>query len=176
MRKGTAADCLLSLFTSRERSTAILGDLCEQGRDSWFNILRTAGALFLRSVAAKPIQLLLLVLLGLTFREIAVWTPTISKHLGIGVFPVGLYRIWVMILAPAVIGCVVACLARGCETTTCLVLAAVHPLLFFIYVVYESAANPIMAKHALSLSYTVTIPSIVLLAAGLFTRKIRLVS
>ncbi|HEX8985001.1 MAG TPA: hypothetical protein VF767_06215 [Bryobacteraceae bacterium] len=63
MSRIAAAEWFLSLFTTRDRASAIAGDLVEQGRALWFNILRTGASLFLRNAMAQPFQLALLVLL-----------------------------------------------------------------------------------------------------------------
>ena len=62
MPKISSAEWLLTLFTTRERASAITGDLAEEGRVSFFNVLRMCLALFFRAVAAHPFRIALLAL------------------------------------------------------------------------------------------------------------------
>ncbi len=122
-----AAEWFLSLFTAPDRASAIAGDLAEQRGSFWFNALRTAGALMLKSAAARPWRFFGVFLLGLVLRELALFVPSILFRLGW----VGLWKMvvtpWNRVVAPALmpalIGYVVARLARGREIAACLAVA-----------------------------------------------------
>ena len=115
MRKVTAAEWLLSLFTTPDRASAVAGDLLEQRGSFWFNTLRTAGALLLKSAAAQPLRLLLVVLLGDFLYECVRDGPMILITRG----QASLWRLaWRLVVAPAAMGYVVSRFARACSSSS----------------------------------------------------------
>ena len=169
MPKVTAAEWFLSLFTTRDRASAIAGDLAEQGRVSWLNILRTGGSLFLRSAIAQPWRLGLLFLLGLVL-EIAAWQLyMISIHAGFITRSTALIYWLVSYLAlPALIGHVIARFARGREITACMAYVLLHALLVLSCALAWRAP---FLWFFISWISTETVQALLILAVGALTRR-----
>lgn len=155
MPRVTAAEWFLSLFTTRDRASAIAGDLLEQRRASWLNILRIGASLFLRSVIAQPLSLSLLILLGLILHIVAANVAGIPIRFGFITRLPSAKFYWLVsmsIVAPAFIGHVIARLARGPEITACFVLVAISTCIFgdVIAAFFLLAAGALTRKRALT--------------------------
>jgi len=150
MPKISSAEWLFTLFTTRERASAITGDLAEEGRVSFFNVLRMCLALFFRAVAAHPFRMALLALFGL-FLQLALRNLTVPLIVHVGWRPeeysrAVLYMVLVTgIVTPSLVGWVIAKLGRGNEFTACLTLAIVGKLLLLL--------NALPGGHASSAEY-----------------------
>ena len=170
MHKAAAAECFLALFTTPHRACAIAGDLFEQPRASWLNILRTAGALFLRNVAAQPWRLSLLVLFGFFLRIATAQVYGIPIRVGwITRLPTA-KPYWLVadsFVAPALIGYVIARLTREREITACLAYVIIHALFTL------SASSAAWDAHFFrsTLIFGDVVPAIFLLTAGSLTRQ-----
>jgi len=88
MRDTTRAELLLSLFTSPDCATAIVGDLTEEaGKHGpnwfWLHVLGTALALWRRNLADAPLRVLALMLTGC----VLLVAPTFAGVAAIAFFP-----------------------------------------------------------------------------------------
>jgi hypothetical protein len=150
MPKISSAEWLFTLFTTRERASAITGDLAEEGRVSFFNVLRMCLALFFRAVAAHPFRIALLALFGL-FLQFALRNLTVPLIVRVGWRPeeysqaVLYIALAAGIITPSLVGWVIARLGRGNEFTACLTLAIAGKLLLLL--------NALLGGHAWSAEY-----------------------
>jgi hypothetical protein len=172
MRKVTAAEWLLSLFTTPDRASAVAGDLLEQRGSFWFNTLRTAGALLLRSAAAQPFRLLLVVLLGYILYEGVTRSPLVFL---IRRGQASLWWLaWRLAVAPATMGYVVARFARGSEVAACLAVAVIEWFLFGVGLSHTGPGYFALRPAVLAwLLFRHTAPGFVLICVGAWTRKSR---
>jgi hypothetical protein len=174
MRKVTAAEWLLSLFTTPDRASAVAGDLLEQRGSFWFNTLRTAGALLLKSAVARPFRLLLIILLGYLVHS-GVTTNAWVSHITRGHTPLW-WLAWRLAVAPATMGYVVARFARGSEVAACLGVAVIEWSLFGVGIGHSHMAAAYFALPPAVLAWFLfhfTAPGFVLICAGAWTRKRR---
>ena len=150
MPKVSSAEWLFTLFTTRERASAITGDLAEEGRVSLFNVLRMCLALFFRAVAAQPLRVALLALFGLVL-QFALRGVTVPLIVHVGwrpeEYPRALLYITLVsgIVTPSLVGWAIAKLGRGNEFTACLTLAIAAKLLLLL--------NALPGGHAWSAEY-----------------------
>lgn len=168
MLKVTIAEWFLSLFTTPDRASAIAGDLVEQGRAPWFNVLRTAAALFVQSATVQPLRLALFVLLGLALLRIAIYSASIAFSW----LPYEPLELWPGLVAPALIGYVIARLAQGREVTACLALVFTHALLQLPFIRHALVHGWSAYRICTILLFTDAIPALAILAGAIFARKL----
>jgi len=146
------AELFLCLFTDADRATSIVGDLQEQAQERnslwvWIQVLRTAGVLFVHNVAAAPLQLGVLVVVGCLLELTCTWIGGFLMRAWVNaanaapphpaiLLPLGDFGIWVWQSGhPLLVGILVARLARGRELTVCVAVAvgmALVNLFFFV--------------------------------------------
>lgn len=194
MPKAVAAEWFLRLFTTPDRAAAIAGDMSEEGRVSWFDLLRTAAALFFRNVAGAPFRLLLLLLCGAVV-SVACWN--------LAIIPLGLHNFrrsgycfldayyfavlrrsdhWVFIayyfavnriLATSLVGSLLVRFAKGRVVTACLTYAIVSSAIPLAPMVMHARAlwnAHLYSGWRLSLGM-LSVSAFFLLASGVYTRK-----
>ena len=140
MPKSVAAEWFLRLFTTPDRAAAIAGDMSEEGRVAWFDLLRTAAALFFRNVAGAPFRLSLLILFGAVVSTgwgILITIPIVRLNKlswALGTY----YFVFNRILVTSLVGYLLVRLAKGRDITACLA-----------YAVLSSALGMAMSTRAL---------------------------
>jgi len=180
MPKFVAAEWFLRLFTTPDRAAALAGDMSEEGRVSWFDVLRTAAALFFRNVAGAPVRLLLLLVLGV-FLSLGCWyAGTIPMRM---LAPRSLaywFSIYVFavdrLLAPALTGYALVRFAKGRDITACVAYGIVSTMLPLYFLILHADAR--WRAHvqpgwqiALGAVFQLAFPAFVLLTSGVLTRK-----
>jgi hypothetical protein len=180
MPKSVAAEWLLRLFTTPDRASALAGDMAEEGRVSWFDVLRTAAALFFKNVAGAPVRVFLLLLLG-AFLGVACG---ILASIPVRVHNFQRSEIWMFsafyflidrLLAPALTGYALVRLAKGRDVTACVayvIMSAVLPL--YIMIMHAGAEIRIGRpwwEAVGSLVFRLAFPALVLLVSGSLTRR-----
>jgi Na+/melibiose symporter-like transporter len=170
---------MLTLFTTRERASAITGDLIEEGRASSLNVMRVCLALFLRAVAARPVRMALLVGFGLIL-QVALRGLAVPLIIRVGWGPEEYSRtiLYVTLVAgmvtPLLVGWATAKLGRGDEFTACLALAIAAKVLVLLNALSGGHAwNPGYWQRALHFREDF-LPIPFILAAALIMRLRRL--
>jgi hypothetical protein len=178
MPKAVAAEWFLRLFTTPDRAGAIAGDMSEEGRVSWFDLLRTVAALFLRNVAVAPFRFLLLVLCG-AIVSIASWElaniPVRLRYFWrfepwvLGTYSFAIHRI----LGASLIGYLLVRLAKGRDITACLAYAVISSaLLMALNARALWYTHRYSAWHlALGILFSGAVPACFLVVSGVYTRK-----
>ncbi len=172
MLKISAAESFLSLFTTRDRASAIIGDLVEQRRASLLNILGTGASLFLRSARAQPMRLSLAAGLGGILWLVAGSIADILIRLGFRSHHYGdIYGVisW-SIAIPALVGYVIARFTKNQEITGCMGF-----VILLAFVALGEAATGGYACTAQFLrsmvGFDFGVPAVILLVSGALTRN-----
>jgi hypothetical protein len=141
MRSLRAAERLLCLFVPLDEASPIAGDFSEEARNRgaiwfWSQVIRTFIAMFGRGLAAGPFRTGVLVLLGVLLTQIPgrfaiAWMKANPYFCGTVLCDTVVWQglaacQWV--IAPLLIGYLLARLAPGREVTVCLTLAIVSDL------------------------------------------------
>jgi hypothetical protein len=180
MPKTAAAEWFLRLFTTPDRAASIAGDMSEEGRVSWFDTLRTAAALFFRNLAAAPLRIALLVLLGLLLSSPLVSIAIMPKR-HFWTYEIWQFRAYYIaanqIMFPTLIGWALVRLGKGRDITACLAYVAVHVVIVLaaqIHILHNSllVRPPVMLPHSwLGAATTQAISAFFLLASGALARR-----
>jgi hypothetical protein len=181
MPKSAAAEWFLRLFTTPDRAAAIAGDMSEEGRVSWFDLLRTAAALFFRNVSGTPFRLLLLILSGVVVRfaflDLFGTLARFSNILRSEPWVFGACHFAVNhILITSLIGYMLVRFAKERDITACLVYVIVISALPLPPMVMSARAlwdaHAVSAGHlALGMLLSEAVPAFFLLASGVYARK-----
>jgi hypothetical protein len=184
MPKSVAAEWFLRLFTTPDRASALAGDMSEEGRVSWFDVLRTAAALFFRSVAEAPVRLVLLLLLGVFVNLVCnnlaslPLRPMRQNFQGSEywwMFGLYFYGVVQDLVAPALTGYALVRLAKGRDITACVAYAIMRTVLPLYFMISHAGAEMKAGRSgweaAGSLVFRLAFPALVLLASGALTRK-----
>jgi hypothetical protein len=179
MPKSVAAEWFLRLFTTPDRAAALAGDMAEEGRVSWFDVLRTAAALFFRNIGGAPVRLVLLLLLGVFVNLACSFADAPLRLLHIqlsGYWIPAVYFFAVdRLLGPALTGCALARLSKGRDITACVayvIMSTVLPLyLMILHAGAEMRAGRSWWEAVGGLVFRLAFPALVLLASGALTRK-----
>ena len=149
------AESVLSLFTQPDIAASIAGDLAEEFalKQFWLHVLRTAFALFFQQIVRRPRRVVILVLAGFVFTQIAV-----SGLLAGGV-------VLEAIVEPLLIGILIAGLRRGREMTVC-ALTALSSILLSIALGLFGPREPLV-RHFLQWNI---LAGIVFVCCGAFIR------
>ncbi len=152
MRNNLSAERLLCLLTQPDRALSIIGDLSEEAQCRgvlwfWSQVIRTAAGLFSSNLASAPIRVSGLIVLGLALLHlarrsaapmmIALYSAQPRHEMTFFLSAI----LWPLVVAPLLIGFLVAGFNPRREVATCAALAFFSELFVLGYLAWAQTAG-----------------------------------